>query len=150
MVDAGFDSLALDPDLKPEDGDRPSGYRAVVLPEAEVTKLGIRYQRGAEGHLLSWTRVARAFAAEIGEPEGVRTVVFDLALGLLDADCVACRFDAEPGEDAVRVAQAIEVGAGRERCSPSLLSLAAEGLPSGRYVDLESFEETILHSLRTG
>ncbi len=150
MSDGVFEPFRFDPQAKIRDDEVPSRYRALLLPEAKVTDRGLVYRRGARHYLLAWSRVERAFAAEIGEPEGVRTIVFDLAVEVRGPECVVCRFDAEPGSDAMGIARAIEVGTGRDRCSPSLRTLAAEGLPTRRYVDLESFEEATLEAIRFG
>jgi hypothetical protein len=48
--------------------------------------------------LLRWADVLGAVAAEVGEPEGVRTIVFDLLARASRGGLVAVRLDAEPGE----------------------------------------------------
>jgi hypothetical protein len=45
-----------------------------------VTERGVVYRRGDQRYLLAWSRVHRGLAAEVGEPQGVRTIVFDLAI----------------------------------------------------------------------
>jgi hypothetical protein len=82
----------------------------------------------------------------VGEPEGVQTVIFDFALaGRTDA---RCRLDADPGEPARRVAEAIVRGVGLARCSASLRAVALEGYPTRSYPDLESYEEDVPETLR--
>ena len=49
-------------------------------------------------------RILHALAAEVGEPEGVRTVVFDLLVERKATGCVVCRFDADPGPEAKALA----------------------------------------------
>ncbi|HYB12265.1 MAG TPA: hypothetical protein VEG67_02270 [Myxococcota bacterium] len=133
----------------PEDRVRvPSRYRVHLLPDAKPTERGVVYRRGEDRFLLAWSRVEHALGAEVGEPEGVRTIVFDLALEVSGAECVVCRLDAEPGDEAVAVARAIQLGIGRERCSASLRAVAAEGLPTRCYSDLETLSEANLETLR--
>jgi hypothetical protein len=122
-------------------------YRAELLPGARVDERGVRYQRGDASELLAWDGVTRAFAAEVGEPEGVSTVVFDLIVGRDGATWLARRLDAEPAEAAVAVARAITLALGPERVAASLKSLAAEGAASRWYPDLESFEASVLAAL---
>lgn len=128
----------------------PSRYRAHLLPEAKVTERGVVYRRGEQRFLLEWNRVQRALAAEVGEPQGVRTIVFDLAVQVEGPECVVCRFDADPGDEAMATARAIELGVGPDRCSLSLKNLAAEGIPTRSYPDLDTFEEAALESIRFG
>jgi hypothetical protein len=150
MRSARRDPFDSEPSIKPDEAEVPSRYRALLLPEARLTERGLVYRRGEQRYLLAWSRVERAFAAEIGEPEGVRTIVFDLAVGVRGPECVVCRFDIDPGEEAMAAARAIENGVGRDRCSASLRSLAAEGMPTRLYHDIESFEEAALESIRFG
>jgi hypothetical protein len=126
----------------------PSRYRAHLLPGAKPTEKGMVYRRGRDRFLLEWRRVRLAFAAEVGEPEGVRTIVFDLVIESDGSECVACRLDAEPGEDATALARAVELGVGRDRCAPSLRALAAEGIPTRGYPDLDTFAEATLEAIR--
>lgn len=126
----------------------PSRYRVHLLPDAKPTERGVVYRRGPDRFLLEWKRVGQAFAAEIGEPEGVRTIVFDLVIENDGSECVACRLDAEPGEEATALARAVELGVGRERCAHSLRALAAEGVPTRGYPDLDTFAEATLEAIR--
>jgi len=126
----------------------PSRYRAHLLPDPKPTERGVVYRRGPDRFLLEWSRVRHAFAAEVGEPEGVRTIVFDLVIENDGSECVACRLDAEPGEEAVALARAVELGVGRERCARSLRTLAAEGVPTRGYPDLDTFAEATLEAIR--
>ena len=99
--------------------------------------------------------------AEVGEPEGVRTIVFDLVVrpdpqngerrpdGSDDGAFQVFRLDADPYEDAVDVARAIERALG-ERAAASLKNLAADGVASWSYPDLESFEEAVIETLALG
>jgi hypothetical protein len=98
--------------------------------------------------------VQRALAAEVGEPEGVRTIIFDLVVDRISLPegmtFAVRRLDAEPGEEAMAVARAIQNALEPEDIAPSIKSLAAEGTPSLRYQDLEEFEAAALHSLTDG
>lgn len=131
-----------------DESEVPSRYRAHLLNEAKATEKGVVYSRGAESFLLEWTRVERALAAEVGEPEGVRTIVFDLAVETRGVECVAFRLDAEPGDPAKALARAIELGIGRERCSIAVREIAAEGAVTRWYPDLDVFTEANLETIR--
>ncbi len=126
----------------------PSRYRVHLLREAWPTQGGISYRRDEEERLLEWSKVEYALACEVGEPEGVRTVVFDLVVGSLGPECVVLRTDAEPGDDAIEMARAIEAAVGAARCSGALRSLAVDGIASLWHPDLASFEEQALEQLR--
>ncbi len=120
--------------------------RVVLLPEACADGRGVFYRRGERLYLLPWSDVEAAHAAEVGEPEGVQTVVFDLALAGRPQEC--CRLDADPGEPARSLGQAIERGLGRGRCTASLRAVALEGYATRSYPDLESFEADVPRAWR--
>ena len=144
-----YDSEDHSPTPAPSDSSGPpSHYRAQLILGAEPTTQGLAYRRGEERALLDWGRVRRAFAAEVGEPEGIRTVVFDLVIGIEGPACVALRFDAEPGDDARGVARAIKLGLGPDVCDASLHTVAAEGFAPFTHPDLEPFDEACLESVR--
>jgi hypothetical protein len=126
----------------------PSRYRAHVLADVKPTERGLLYRRGEQRFLLEWTRVLRALGAEVGEPEGVRTIVFDLVVAIEGDECVACRFDADPGEAAAALARAVELGVGGERCDAPLRAVAIDGFATRSHPDLESFEEAALEAIR--
>ena len=88
-----------------------------------------------------------AFEKLLGEPQGVRTIVFDLVVDRSAGSYAVCRFDAEPGEDAVAVARLIAGALPAERLGASIKSLAADGVTCCWYPDLESLEEAALTSL---
>lgn len=115
-----------------------AGPPAVVLPDARADGRGIFYRRGDRLFLLPWRCIEAAHAAEVGEPEGVLTVVFDLAVS--GAPGGRCRLDADPGEPARGLGQSIERAIGRGRCTASLRAVALEGYATRTYPDLESFE----------
>jgi hypothetical protein len=127
--------------------DASARYRVELLHWAEVGEAGIEYAEGPNRATLGWERIERALAAQVGEPEGVRTIVFDLVVERKHAECLVRRFDAEPGKPAQAIAQAIASHLGRPRCSRSLLELAAEGAPTRAYPDLETLAEDTLEEL---
>jgi hypothetical protein len=126
----------------------PSRYRVHLLPGAKPTERGVLYRRGSERFLLAWGRVERAFAAEVGEPGGVSAINFDLAVEVRGPVCVVCRMEAKPGEDAMRIAKAIQLGIGSDRCNSCIESLAADGVVSLSFPDTETFGEAVLESVR--
>jgi hypothetical protein len=128
-----------------EDGS--SRYRVEVLPWAEIGPGGIAFREGPELATLPWSRVLHALAAYVGEPEGVCTIVFDLVVERKETECLVCRFDADPGEPAQTTARGLLEGLGRTRCSRSLADLAAEGVPTRSYPDLDSLAEASLEEL---
>jgi hypothetical protein len=120
-----------------------AGYRVELLCGARAVEGGILHGAGDELRLLRWDEVCFAVAAEVGEPEGVRTVVFDLVLGRDAEGWRAARLDADPGPGAEEIARAIHAGVGPQQRGPSIKSLASDGVPSWWYADLEGFEEAI-------
>jgi len=90
--------------------------------------------------MLRWRDVLGAVAAEVGEPEGVRTIVFDLLARANRGERVALRLDVEPGEPAAELAQVIAEALG-DRARASIKSLAVDGIPTLWFPDLASFEE---------
>jgi hypothetical protein len=127
--------------------DPQARYRVEVLAWAEVGEHGVAYFAGGRRRTLQWASVIRALAAQVGEPEGVRTIVFDLVVERKGDECSVSRFDADPGPDAQEIAGRIATGLGRSRCSRSLLELAADGQPSRSFADLESLAEDALEDL---
>ena len=96
-------------------------------------------------------RIRWALAAEVGEPEGVRTIIFDLVVGRISGPDGSAfeirRLSVEPGEEAMKLASAIERALAPQFSAPSIKSLAAEGTPSRWYQNLEEFESAALESL---
>jgi hypothetical protein len=124
-------------------GAPPAAYRAQLLREVRLAEGGILHRTPEGERMLRWDEVRFAVAAEVGEPEGVRTVVFDLVLGREHGEWRVVRLDAEPGPVAEEIARAIDAGVGPRRRGPSIKSLATDGVPSWWYADLESFEEAV-------
>jgi len=148
-VDPSEESPVLkSPAEDPAVSEVPSRYRVHLLPGAKPTERGVLYRRGSQGLLLAWGRVERAFAAEVGESEGERSIAFDLAVEVSGPVCVICRMEAEPGEEAIRVARAIQLGVGSENCNPCVKSLADCGVASLTFPDTETFGEAMLESVR--
>jgi hypothetical protein len=119
------------------------GYRAELLQEVRLEEGGILHRTPDGERMLRWEEIRFAVAAEVGEPEGVRTVVFDLVLGRDAEGWRVVRLDAEPGPVAEEIARAIDAHVGPRRRGPSIKSLATDGVPSWWYADLESFEEAV-------
>jgi len=116
-------------------------YRVELLTDARPTPAGIAYRCGSSSPVLEWSRVEHVVAADVGEPQGVRTIVFDLVLGVDDEGWDVCRFAADPSEDAVEVARAIAGALPADRVGSSIKSMVTDGVASRWYPDLESFEE---------
>lgn len=119
-----------------------SRYPVRVLEGPELDPGGLRHLEPGGPGLLVWDRVRLAIAAEIGEPEGVRTIVFDL-IAEAEPDCgfLAHRLDVEPGAEAMHFARELAGRLPAEACGPSIKSLATDGIPSRWYPDLDAFEE---------
>lgn len=113
-------------------------YRVQRLRDVVGTRAGILHDGGAS--LLPWGRVAFAFAATVGEPDGISTIVFDLLLERRERQLVVGRFDADPWGDAIPLAGSVLGGLGPDRTAASLRALASDGSPLAWYPDLEAFE----------
>jgi hypothetical protein len=70
-------------------------YRVHLLGDPEVSAGGVTHQEAGRRTLLPWSRVWHAIPAEVSEPEGVRTIVFDLVVRE-SGGWRAYRLDAEP------------------------------------------------------
>ena len=114
-------------------------YRSRLLCEPRLRRDGVEHRVEGCPRKLGWDGVRAAHAAEVGEPQGVRTIVFDLISAEPDGP-VALRLDAEPGEDAQQLARALAQALGG-RARPCLKGLASDGMPTRWYPDLDSFEE---------
>ena len=113
-------------------------YRVRLLCDVQCGPRGISHGAAAERDCVPWPAILRARAAEVGEPEGVRTIVFDLVVGSDDSGLEVIRFDADPGESAMRVARQLSQALGPERSGASIKSVAVDGVASRWYPDLES------------
>ena len=131
--------------------EKPGGithYRVHLLEQPQLSRAGVTHSEGEQRELIAWSEIRHAIAAEVGEPEGVRTIVFDLVAREPNG-WVAYRFDTDPGEDAMRVARHIAEGLGPDRPSVSLKSIATDGIPTRWYPDLDDFEAESIHLLET-
>ncbi len=121
-------------------------YRVHLLDDPEVCAAGVAHREADRRTLLPWSRVEHAIAAEVGEPQGVRTIVFDLVVRESD-HWLAYRLDAEPGEHAMNLARGVQRSLRAGCSSASLKSLATDGIPSRWYPDLDGFEEATIRLL---
>lgn len=123
-----------------------SDYRVQLLTYAAVTERGLEF-RDEEGEgLLAWERVLGALAAEVGEPQGVRTIVFDLVVQA-EPPVEVYRFDADPYRGAQEMACALLRHLGPDRTSASIKSIAVDGMATRWYPDLDSLAAANLESL---
>jgi len=120
-------------------------YAVRVLVAPELDDAGITHLESGAPARLDWNDVLAALAAEVGEPEGVRTIVFDLVCRSGDGYRVY-RMDAEPGEEATHLARGLETRL-PEAASASIKSIAVDGIPSRWYPDLSGFEAEALVEL---
>jgi hypothetical protein len=114
-------------------------YPLQLLEQPELSGAGIEHGPEQGRELLRWRDVLGAVAAEIGEPEGVRTIVFDLLAQSNRGKRVALRLDAAPGEAAAGIAHVIAAALG-DRARPSIKSLAIDGVATLWFPDLATFE----------
>jgi len=133
----------------PSDAERRARYPVRVLEAPLLEPSGVAHGPSAARELLEWGKVERVVIAEVGEPEGVRTIVCDL-IGRSDGATAVHRLDAEPGDAAIALARALERGIGVARAPASLKSLAGDGLATRWFPDLRSFEEAALEELGAG
>lgn len=112
-------------------------YVVHTLGDVRLAGGGVRHGDG----LLRWSQVLRVHAAEVGEPQGVRAVVFDLVVGREGVSWRVLRFDAEPGKEAVMVARQLAGPLAPSRLAASIKSLTDGGSPGAWYPDLESYDE---------
>jgi len=130
---------------------RSGRYRVQLLANPELCERGISHGDPSDPGVIEWAAIRWALAAEIGEPEGVRTIIFDLVLGRIPGEDASafeiCRLGAEPGEEAMEMASAIARALAPQFSAPSIKSLATEGTPSRWYQNLEEFEAAALESL---
>jgi hypothetical protein len=134
----------------PSDAERRERYRVRVLEAPSLGAAGIGHGAPGARELLSWDAVERVLVAEVGEPEGVRTIVCDLVTGASGGVLVVHRLDADPGEAAMALARDLESGLGPQRATAALKSLAADGLATRWFPDLRAFEEDALSEFEQG
>jgi hypothetical protein len=123
-----------------------SDYRVQLLIRAAATEPGLEFHDEQGEGLLAWDRVLGALAAEVGEPQGVRTVVFDLVVRT-EAPVEVYRFDSDPYDGAQEMARALLRHLGPDRTSSSIKSIAVDGMATRWYPDLESLAAANLEAL---
>ena len=130
---------------------RQGRYRVRLLENPELRESGIAHGDPADPGLVEWPAIRWALAAEVGEPEGVRTIIFDLVVGRISGPDGSAfeirRLSAEPGEEAMELASALARALAPQFSAPSIKSLAAEGTTSRWYQNLEELESAALESL---
>jgi len=119
------------------------GYRVRVLHAPEFDAHGIAFQEGEDRELLEWRSVKRVLVAEVGEPEGVRTIVFELIVED-GPSWLTYRLGVDPADDAAEIARELAAGLGPDGAADSVKSVAADGTPTQWYPDLESFEQAVV------
>ena len=129
------------------EAERRARYRVTLATRPDPGPEGLGYESAGSGGLLPWSRVAHVISAEVGEPEGVRTIVFDLLCEEGEGWRVL-RLDAEPGEEAMSLAQEIQRHTPPRSQAASLKSVATDGIPTRWFPDLVSFEEAALSEIR--
>ena len=143
MRDTSLQQLAVD--------GRRGRYRVQLLANPEIRESGIAHGNPADPNVVEWTEVHWALAAEVGEPEGVRAIIFDLVVGRISGPDGSAfeirRLSAEPGEEAMELASALARALAPQFSAPSIKSLAAEGTTSRWYQNLEELESAALESL---
>jgi hypothetical protein len=122
-------------------------YHVELLADAVAGERGVLHREGGEDRILPWSQVRRVVASEVGEPQGVRTIIFDLVVGVGDEEFRVRRFDAEPGQDAVEAAELMARHVPGEFLCASIKALTTDGLSLDWHPDLESFEESALAAL---
>jgi hypothetical protein len=130
----------------PTEAERRARYPVRVLVAPSLEAGGVSHGPAAARELLAWREVAQVAIAEVGEPEGVRTVVYDL-ICRPESGIAVFRLDADPGEAAMALARQLEAALGSERTSAALKGLAADGLATLWFPDLQAFEEESLAEL---
>lgn len=123
-------------------------YHVTLLNEAAPTAEGIEHAGDGGRAVIPWSEIEFALTAEVGEPEGVRTIVFDLVVAHEDEIYQVRRMDADPGEDAMELARILGDRLGPDRTTASIKSVATDGIASRWYPDIDSFELDALHSLK--
>ena len=128
----------------PSRGEVQARYRVCLLADPQPTPDGLVYRDADGKHRVVWNDVQYALAAEIGEPQGIRTIVFDLVIESGDDRWTVLRFDEEPGEDAEAVAQVLAEALPAQYLGAAVKSLASESLIGEWFPDVPTFEECAL------
>lgn len=131
----------------PSDAERHQRYPVRVLEAPALEATGVAHGPAGARERIGWDALERVIVAEVGEPEGVRTIVCDLLARGAGGRLVAHRLDAEPGDAALALARGLERGIGAARAPAALKSLAGDGLATRWFPDLRTFEEAALAEL---
>lgn len=125
----------------PSRGEVQARYAVRLLADPQPAAEGLFHRTADGAQRVAWDAVQYVLAAEIGEPQGIRTIVFDLVVADGDASWTVLRFDEEPGEDAEAVAQVLTTAIPGERLGAAVKSLATESVVAEWFPDVPSFEE---------
>jgi len=131
----------------PSRGEVQARYTVRLLADARPTPEGLVHRTAGGEQRGAWGQVQYALAAEIGEPQGIRTIVFDLVISGDDHLWSVLRFDEEPGEDAEAVAQVLAEAIPTERLGAAVKSLASQSVIGEWFPDVPTFEESALSNL---
>ncbi len=118
-----------------------------VIPAPHLAPTGIELEWQDRHCVIAWEDVAHAFAAEVGEPEGIRAVVFDLMCTAEVTGAVLLRFSVDPSDGPKGPAQRLVEVLGPKRCSHSLQAVAREGCATDRYSHLDQLDEAQLDAI---
>lgn len=125
----------------PSRGEVQARYAVRLLADARPASEGLLHRTADGEQLVDWGDVQYVLAAEIGEPQGIRIIVFDLVVASGDGVWSVLRLDEEPGEDAEAVAQVLAAAIPAQRLGAAVKSLATESVLAEWFPDVPSFEE---------
>jgi hypothetical protein len=117
----------------------------VHQPGLSARSLSIEWE--GDRYEVDWTEIEKALAAEVGEPEGIRAVIFDLVWPGAPPGAAILRFSVDPCDGPKRPAQLLVAALGEARCSGSLLGLAREGRPTDRFSHLDQIDDALAEAL---
>ena len=117
----------------------------VHQPGLSARSLSIEWE--GDRYEIDWSEIEKALAAEVGEPEGVRAVIFDLVWPAAPPGAAILRFSIDPSDGPKRPAQLLLEALGESRCSGSLLGLAREGRPTARFSHLDQMDDALAEAL---
>lgn len=118
-----------------------------VVPQPGLDLRGISLEWDGSKYEIEWGEIGRAFAAEVGEPDGIRAVVFDLVWNDGPDGAVMLRFSVDPSDGPKHPAQLFVDSLGGWRCSASLQSLARDGRATDRFSHVDALDEALLEQL---
>lgn len=125
----------------PSRGEVQARYVVRLLADAQPASEGLVHLTADGEQHVDWGDVQYVLAAEIGEPQGIRIVVFDLVVASGDGTWSVLRLDEEPGEDAEAVAQVLTAAIPAQRLGAAVKSLATESVLAEWFPDVPSYEE---------